>query len=203
MKSIERFALGAACVLAVMAFVRSGAVPQASAGLAEDGGPVKIAVCAAVKIVDELMDSDRYKPARAEMEDALRKEKLEPIVTEGRELQKSLEGMARDDPKFAETREKLMRLQRDAERATREVAQKIEAKVAEQLVECYGLVRASAAAVAAQQGYTHVLSSGGSEEPPKTEVVLELVRDFLSRPVLVAPEGNDISDDVRRDLKIG
>lgn len=202
MKSLERFALVAAVGLASIAFLRSGAVAPASAeGLGSDG-PVKIAVCSTVKIVDELMDSERYKPARVELEDGLRKEKLEPIITEGRELQKSLEGMPRDDPKFAETREKLIRLQRDAERASREIAQQVEAKVSEQLIECYGLVRASASAVAEQNGYTFVLSSGDAEDIPKGQMVVQLVRDFLSRPVLIAPKGTDISDDVRQDLKL-
>lgn len=202
MKSFERLALAAAVGLSLIAYMRSGAVAPAMAEPLGADAPVKIAVCSTVRIVDELMDSDRYKPARVEVEDALRKEKLEPIISEGRDLQKTLEDLPRDDPKYSATREQLLRLQREAERASREIAQKVEAKVSEQLIECYGLVRGSAAAVAEQHGYTYVLSSGDADDTPKGQMVVQLVRDFLSRPVLIAPDGTDISDDVRQDLKL-
>ncbi|MEO1130234.1 MAG: hypothetical protein AAFX05_11085, partial [Planctomycetota bacterium] len=60
----------------------------------------------------------------------------------------------------------------------------------------------SAAAIAEEQGFDYVLAS----ITPDTEVMEgtmdAVARDILGRPVLVLPEGTDITEDVRADLKL-
>jgi Skp family chaperone for outer membrane proteins len=202
---VERLMLAAALVFASLAFLRSGPSPEAiaqSGTPAADQSPPRIAVCAAVKIVDELMESPRFKPARVELEERLRADKLRPLMDQMTALRQEAEGMGQDDPRLPELRERVGRLQREGERATREVVQQVEAKVAEQLRECFSLVRASAQAVADERGFTFVLASGDPDDAPKTDVVMRVMRDMLSRPVLVAPEAADITEEVRLDLKL-
>ncbi|HVZ93607.1 MAG TPA: OmpH family outer membrane protein [Phycisphaerales bacterium] len=201
MKSFERIALWAVVCLALVVALSAGVGRGASASLPDSGSP-KIAVCAVVKIADDLMDSDRFKPARTEFEETLRKDKLNPLEEQGKELETKLRGMPRDDPDFAANRDRFMRLQREYAQTQQEIIQQVEKKVAEQLSEAYGMARASAIAIAEQKGFDFVFASTGAEEELKKDTPLALVRDMLSRPVLKCPKGADITDDVREDLKL-
>lgn len=201
MSRFERFALFGALALALLLAFRGGITSSASARSPADEVP-RIAVCSVVKITDELMDTDRFKPERVEFEDDLRKKQLEPILEEMKGIREKVEGMKPDEPEFNDLRERFRRLQSEAQRNSSEIMQKVEAKVAEQITQCYQLVRASTVAVAEDQGFNYVLSSGDPEDKIKTESVMKLVRDLLSRPVLLAPKGTDITEDVRKDLKL-
>ena len=202
MKTIERISLYVLLVVIAALLLRAAPGPTAHADEPAPSDPPRIAVCAVVKIMDELMETDRFKPDRLEQEESLRTEKLQPLIDEARELQQQAEGLARDDPKITELRERMSRVQREGERVSREIMQTVEKKVAEQLIECYALVRASAAAVAEERGFTYVLASGDPEEPTKSAVVMRVMRETLARPVIVSPKSADITDDVRLDLKL-
>jgi Skp family chaperone for outer membrane proteins len=197
MKTPDRIALYTLLGFALFLVARpSTALPE------EADAPARIAVCSSMKIVDDLMETDRFKPARVEVEEQAREELLKPIVDTLKEIEEEAKGLAENDPKLRELGEKHRGLQRQAQQATQEIAKRVEMKVAEQLIECYQLVRASAVAVAEEKGFNYVLSSTDSEAPLKTEPVMKLVRDFLARPVIMAPKEVDITDDVRTDLKL-
>ena len=203
----ERVLIYSALLLAIALAVRGGSAGVPGAGAALAGGTKeipapRIAVCALYRIADELMETDRFKPERVELENNLRDEELKPLYEQLRELQKRLEGMDQKDPAFAGTRERYFRLQNQARNTTQEITQKVERKVAEQLEQCYQLVRASAAAIAEDMGFNFVLASNSSEEALKKETVVSLVRDMMGRPVLLAPKEADITEDVRQDLKL-
>jgi Skp family chaperone for outer membrane proteins len=205
MRTAERVtlyaAVGAALLLSLNATLPTTGAAQA-AGAAADAPQPRLAVCALYKIADELMDTERFKPARVEFETQLREESLKPLIDQLKELQQRLESMDQKDPAFAETRERFFRTQNLAQRTTQEIAQKIERKVAEQLKECYGLARTSAVAVAEDMGFNYVIASNAPDDDLESETVVSLVRDMLSRPVLLNPKEVDISEDVRQDLKL-
>lgn len=206
MRTVERVtlyaAVGLALLLSLNAALPTTGSARAEGSSADDAPPPRVAVCAIYKIADELMDTDRFKPARLEYETELRDETLKPMIDELKELQKRLESMDQKDPAFGEARERYFRLQSMAQRATQEIAQKIEKRVAEQLKECYTLVRASAVAVGEDLGFNYVIASNAPDDNLEKDTVVALVRDMLSRPVLLSPKGVDISEDVRQDLKL-
>ena len=205
MRTAERVtlyaAVGAALLLSLNATLPTTGAAQAARAAADAPQP-RLAVCALYKIADELMDTERFKPARVEFETQLREESLKPLIDQLKELQQRLESMDQKDPAFAETRERFFRTQNLAQRTTQEIAQKIERKVAEQLKECYGLARTSAVAVAEDMGFNYVIASNAPDDDLESETVVSLVRDMLSRPVLLNPKEVDISEDVRQDLKL-
>jgi Skp family chaperone for outer membrane proteins len=201
MSRIERLFFYGVLSFGLFLFARATVRPAAALPGGSDTPP-RIAVCSVIRITDELMDTDRFKPARVEYEDGLREELLKPVLDLMQEVQEEARGLKEDDPKLRDLGERHRSLQRQAQQATQQIAQRVEQRVAEQLIECYGLVRASAVAIAEQQGYTHLLASTDPEEELKTETVMKLVRDFLARPVLLAPKGSDITEDVRTDLKL-
>lgn len=183
-------------LVAVLLSSRAPALPEGA------DAPPRIAVCSVVRITDELMDSDRFKPARIEYEEELRRELLQPIHDLMKEVSEEAKSLKQDDPRLKEAGERFRSLQRQAQQATHQIAQKVELRIAEQLKECYQQVRASAVAVAEQRGFNYLLASTDAEEELRTETVMKMVRDLLARPVLLAPKGADITEDVRADLKL-
>lgn len=192
--------LALALVLALKASVVSPALArQDTSDLPEP----RIAVVAMPQIVNSLMDSDRFRPQREEFELNLREELLKPINEQIAELQQEASGVDRSDQEaMRKLQTRFGELQREGARVQGEIARKVEEKVAEQLVECYTLVKESATAVAEDLGFNYLLASGGPEDKLETQTVMALSRDLISRPVLLSPEGADISADVREDLKL-
>lgn len=204
MRSAERLFLYAAVTTALLLALRAAPLigPAAHAASPGRGEAPRIAVCAVYSIADALMDSDRFRPERVEFEQELRRESLAPLMEELKRLQKQLEAADRKDANFQELRERYFRQQGVVSRATQEIAKEVEKKVADQLVECYHLVRAAAADVAEDLGYDFVLASNGADEDLRKDSVSGLMRDILGRPVLVSPAEVDITDDVRAHLKL-
>ncbi|MBL8745957.1 MAG: OmpH family outer membrane protein [Phycisphaerae bacterium] len=197
MKTPDRLALYALLGVGLFALSRPlTALPESG-----DQSP-RIAVCSSMKIVDDLMETERFKPARLEVEAQAKEDLLKPIADLLRDIEEEAKGLKEDDPRLRELGERHRSLQRQGQQATQEVARRVEIKVAEQLIECYQLVRASAVAVAEEKGFNYVLASTDSDAPMKTEPVMKIVRDFLARPVILAPKEVDITDDVRTDLKL-
>lgn len=202
MPRFERCWLFTVTALSICLLARDAVTPAAARLDPHDSENPRIAVCAVVKIIEELMETDRYKPARVEFEDDLREELLKPIADLMEETKREADGLAEDDPRLRELGERYRSLQRQAQQATQQVVQRVEAKVAEQLGECYETVRSSAVAIAEQRGFNYLIASGDPEDAPKDATVMKMVRDFLARPVLLSPDGADITEDVRADLKL-
>jgi Skp family chaperone for outer membrane proteins len=165
-------------------------------------GAEKIAVVSLMKITDELMDSDRYKPKREELDASLNKDLIRPAIEALQDLEKKLQGMDEKSPEFPQMRNDYVRLRNELGGKQREAAQKAELLVGEQLKECFQLVRDSAAAIAEKKGYTYVLSSMRPDDKFQEGPVQATIRDVLSRPVLAFPKAADITEDVREDLKL-
>ncbi|HBS29187.1 MAG TPA: hypothetical protein DEB06_06980 [Phycisphaerales bacterium] len=209
MRAGERVLVYGGLVLAVALGLRASVVspalaraPREAGGGREAPAPV-IAVCAVNPLVDDLMDSDRFKPDREELEKTLREELLEPINEELGKLQKDSEAVDRsNEDEVRKLRDRYVELQREGARRQGEIARRVEEKVAAQLVECYGLVRESAIDIAEDLGFNYLLASTGADEELEKETVVALTRDMSNRPVLLSPKGTDITEDVRVDLKL-
>lgn len=204
MRPRERAALYAVLALAIGLALRASLVSPAFARAdSRDLPDPKIAVCAVPQIVNELMDSDRFQPDREEFERGLREELLNPLNEQLTALQQEAGTVDRNDQEAVRKLQgRFAELQREGARLQGEIARKVEEKIAQQLVECYGLVKESATAVAHDLGFNYLLASSGPDDKLETETVMALSRDLISRPVLMSPEGTDISAEVREDLKL-
>lgn len=162
----------------------------------------KIAIVAAIKITDNLMDSDRFKPARNDYEAQLKKELIQPVTDKLEELQKKVKDMDEKDPQANQMKQEFFKLRNELTAKQREAAEKLERKVGEQLKECYQLVRASAGAVAEKRGFNYVVASARGDDKFEDAPVQATIREMISRPLMVFPEGTDITEEVREDLKL-
>lgn len=166
-----------------------------------DSGSASIATCAVPQIVNELMASDRFSPARDELAEKLREE-IKPIAEQGQALFEEMQGMSPEDEGAQEKVGQMQRLRQQLGQMEQQAAAQLETFTAKQIAECFELARSSAGAVADDLGYDYVIATVGEDEDLNTDSVETVLRQMLARPVLHAPEDADITDDVREDLNL-
>ncbi len=203
MRSTERFfiyaALAAAVVIAAGGrFARSDAFAQDSAAAKAEN---PIAVCDLVTIVEKLMESDRYRPAREEAQLAA-EEKLRPLSEAGRAAEQRARATPQDDPSFQDQVRALQMAQAEYQQAFQQTGAELEKLTVSQLAEAYEIARASAEDIAGDLGYSYLIASRDAEKPIEAPDVAGAVRTMLARPVILAPEGTDITEDILADLKL-
>ena len=159
-----------------------------------------IAVCALPTLINELMSSDRYAPDREAFAEELTKE-LNELTQRGRELSVELRELQPDDPAAQPKLREIQELREAIARVQQQNSRRLEVFTAEQIKECNRLVRSSAQAVAEDLGFEFVISSADAEED-LADSVETLFRQITSRPVIMFPEENDITSDVRDDLNL-
>lgn len=200
MRAVHSLVLAASILCAVMLAIRLTPIGTAHAA-ANDASAPKFAVCAVPMLVNELMQSDRFKPDRDKMEADFRAE-LDDMAAKLRELGAELQKASQDDPSAHVKAEEFGRLRNEFFEKQRQVAEALEKKSAEQLLACYELARSSTTAVAENLGYDYVFASVGPDEKLSGDSVEIALRQMMSRPVVVAPKQVDITEDVRADLKL-
>ncbi|MGD9691878.1 MAG: OmpH family outer membrane protein [Phycisphaerales bacterium] len=160
-----------------------------------------VAVCDVFGVVETLMDSDRYQPARKEAGEAADKalaplrERLEALGAKGRSLPET-------DPSLPDLAREYQRAQAELQQRTAEAAREMETLTSKQLKEAYLTARASADAVAEQLGFAYVVASRLPDKEVDGTDSASVVRAMLARPVLRFPEDADITADVLADLKL-
>lgn len=205
MRLAHSLALGTISAAAFIAAVNlspiGAAIARASSDQADKVDAPKIAVCAIPMLVNELMASDRFKPEREKLETDLKAE-YDELMEQFKQLGEKGRGMKQEDPGFADIAQQYREFGQKIAEKQREIAEKLEAKSAEQLLACYELARSSASAIAESMGYNYVMSSIGAEEKINGENVELALRQMMARPVVMAPKNADITEDVRADLKL-
>ncbi len=163
-----------------------------------EGEPTRVAVIDVLGTVQRLFESERYKPARDEFEAKLLTETVQPARAAMTDLKARYDALAPDSPDRA-------RLSAEYDQKSREVdlastfAEEFNTR---QLAEAYRVVIETAGSVAKERGYTMVVASRTDRDFIKGANVNTAVQEMLARPVLVAPEGADITTAVTAALKL-
>lgn len=206
MKTKERLFVYAALLACVVLALRQQFASSAAASLSPGSAatePVvaKIATCDVYEIVEKLVAGDRFEAPRKAEEERIRV-KLKPLEDE----LSAMEGELKDaDPKDEAAQEKARTFQRKRNEyglLRGKAQQEYTDFVAGQYVEAFEEAKTSAAAIAERLGYTHVIATRTAEKKIKTTDPERLIEAFLGRPVTVAPEGSDITEEVKEDLKL-
>lgn len=175
--------------------------PSADEPAAGESKPVKIAVCDVYGVTEKLVESDRFVPDREAEEKRLR-EMIEPMRQELTDMQREIDGL---DPKDEATQAKIREFRAKREQlaiAEQKAATAFGTFVAGQFLDAFEIARGSVSAVAERNGYTHVLASRDPSKRIETLNPERIVEAFLGRPVIVAPEGTDITLDVLAELHL-
>ncbi len=201
MPSTRRVILPAAAALLSLAAVALWRAAPARAADQPEQGRRLIAVVDVVGVVERLMDSDRYKPARDEVGAAAEAD-VKPLRERVQAIEEKHRGLQPTDPAYGDAVREYQQARAALERRAQELSKEMDALTTKQLVECYRIVRASADATAEQMGYQYVVASRPVDKDLDAQDTAAVVRAIIARPVLRFPNEADITPDVKQDLKI-
>jgi Skp family chaperone for outer membrane proteins len=175
-----------------------------------------IAVCAIHYIMGELMKSDRFAPAREALFEGVDRTELaqeyNSLVDQMRELREEYERLTQGDQiDPGQAQSELQRIQAEVQRISermRRIQVKLQPRDQElqqltylQYQEAYELVRDAAEAVAEDLGYDYVLATKRRDDEYGRNPA-SFGADMNARPVLVFPQGVDITLDVISELNL-
>jgi hypothetical protein len=132
------------------------------------------------------------------------REQIEPMERELRELADRLRGMG-DQPRGPEAEALLQQFNEKGaalRRAARDADEELTLLLSHVSHEAYKEVIAAVDVVAEKRGYTHVFASQTTEDMRLPSGIQQFVQGMLSRPVVRAPQGDDITFDVIAELKL-
>ena len=171
----------------------------ATSSIAATPDPARIATCDVYQLVERMVESEQYMPARNSEQERV-KSQLVPYETQLEAMQKELQAL---DPKDAGAQEKFKTFQgkREEYMAKRQAAADgYTDLVTGQFSDAYTKICAEARKVGTSLGYTYVMAHKKGEI--RAHDPRQLVEEFLSRPVAVSPEGVDITEQVRASMKL-
>lgn len=201
-RSGSMFAIGLSSLALIVALSGRLGLPTAHAAVDGDKvGEARIAVVAAIRVMNDLMESERFKPAREELEATLRTE-VSQIVDQGKSLEEKLKSIDQESDEARQIKQQLIGLQGALGKKQQELGIRYEKFVAEQTRDAYKLVRESAVGIAEDHGFTYVIASQSADDEIVAGPVAGLVNDVLGRPVMLAPADADLTEEVREDLKL-
>lgn len=177
---------------------RAGASGPAAAFRAEQ----HIATVNVFKVVEKLVQSDRYRPAR----EAMMKEYDVKLAAAQQELEQ-LYGKINAAGRESDEGKALIGQFQSRQREAQQLDQELQAKAAEfntqQLSEAYRIAVETVNELAAKGGYTHVIATRGAvSEPLVSTNVAAAVQEILARPAIIYPAADDLTEAVARALKV-
>lgn len=173
----------------------------AAAMKATEAEPARVAVCDVYGVIEKLLDTDRFKPAR-EVEQKNAEESLQPLQQELTEMEHQLQNANPEDQNAQETYKQYQKKRQEFQQKATELQTRLRKFMSKQFVDAYGMVKTSADAVAEDMGYDYVIASRGIDEEIKTDDPDRVVQAVLARPIVKLPKGADITTDVKADLKL-
>ncbi len=204
MRSTERLIAYTALTCSVVALAghaagfRVVAPAGASAPLAAPDS-ARIATCDVYQLVERMIESEQYRPAQAAEQERV-KAQLVPFETRLEAMQQELQASDPKDP-AAQEKFKTFQAKREEYMARRQAAADgYSDLITGQFSDAYTKICAEARKVAASLGYTYVMAHKKGEI--RAHDPRQLVEEFLSRPVSVAPDGVDITEQVRNAMKL-
>lgn len=218
MRNVERFLLVMALVVGVVALLASRGVGVGGVALAQDGDGGEVGEVAYVNgytLLDELVRTNRFAPDLEAVE-AEFEEEMQPLQDQMLGLQEearalSEQGQTPDAMQAMQgLQQEAQRLQIDMQALQAEFGPRLEEIQRNNLQQSWDEMRAAAEAVAESQGFKYVILAEDPEDnlnevgddangDGKTD---SPGQEILKRTMLVAPEGADITADVRADLNL-
>ena len=176
----------------------------------------ELAICAVRQVVDELLKSDRFLPARQALYDGVDREALiqeyETLRTQMNNLREQYERLRQEGQlDSGQPTAELQRIQAEVQginerlkqiqQQLQPLDQQLQQLSIQQFQEAYALVRDAAEAVAEDLGYDYVLATNRRDDD-FSPIAASAANNINARPVLVFPESVDITLDVMAELNL-
>lgn len=194
----ERILIYAGLVLAiVLALGWKGIDRHAHASAEMDD--LRIATVDILSIVQDKLDSEKYRPAREAEEERLVSQR-DQIMDRLTEIQRRFEVIADGDPQVNELMQEAQQLQQQLQQFVQQANEQLDRFMAGQVAEAYRSIKNAALEVAGEEGYTHVFASRQSAVELEPEGTTQAMQEILARPLLVAEDADDLTSRVRGRL---
>lgn len=161
---------------------------------------LRMATVDLLDVVERMVLSDKYKPARDAFTDTQR-ETLQPLIAELQALAQQGQTATQGTPEFQNLVQQYTQKQQELSQRNEAAQQAIGEFEAKQVAEAYGLVSAAANRMAERMGYTHVISTRASTTIRSTAVP-GVVQEILARPIVTSPKGDDLTQALLNELQL-
>lgn len=204
MNKAERFltcaGIGAACIVGSFLATSVAHTPAfAAAPYADDSS--KIAIVDLLEVSEKLFMSPRYMPTRETMLKE-KQEQIKTLQTSLQELGQKIQAMGQNSPD-AQALIQQYQAQNEEFTKTRESANKdLDELSTQQFSEAYRLVVETAGSVAKKQGFGYVFATRSGPLQFRSTQLQGALQEVLARPVVMAPDGVDITTAVMKELKL-
>lgn len=152
-------------------------------------------------LIERIIDSDKYKPAREAHHNELRA-KLEAIQKELEGTQTALKAMDQSKPEFQTEVGKFQARYQEFQQLQDESSQKAEQFNTEQLLEGYKLIVEAVNQTAKDKGYTNVVATRSMNIEIKPTNLQGALQEILARPMIVSSAEDDITETVATAMKL-
>lgn len=195
--AVSRFIIAAALIVAMGAAVMSTraftTAPQTAPA------PVRLATLDSLAVVEKLVLSDKYAPARDAL--ALEKNKaMEPLAKTMDDILAKAKLLQNGSPELQTLQQQYQQAERQLEQLGAAAKQELEALNVKQISEAFTTVNESAAALADKLGYTHVIASRTGPTALRSSTVNLAVQEMIARTVIKAPAEDDITQKLIEEL---
>jgi Skp family chaperone for outer membrane proteins len=193
-------------IIAASLFVALGAAAMSTRALspapqAPASAPVRIATVDTLAVVERLVLSEKFAPAR----DALAADKnkaMEPLAKALDDFEARAKLLQPGAPELKPLQEQYQQTQRQLDQMAEAARREVEALNVKQISDAFKTVNESAGAMADKLGYTHVLSSRGGEPALRSSTVNLAVQEMIARGVVKAPAEDDLTQRLFDELGI-
>lgn len=152
-------------------------------------------------LMERLIDSDKYKPAREAHHNEL-KTKLDAFQKELEATQTALRAMDQSKPEFQGEYVKFQGRVQEFQKLQEESVAKAEEFNTVQLLESYKLVTEAAASMAKERGYTTVIATRSMDKPIDAKNLQGALQEILARPVVYSAPEDDLTDALATSMKL-
>ncbi len=162
--------------------------------------PSRFATIDLLDIVERMVISERYAPARTAFSSNQR-ESIQPIIGELQEIQQQGQALQQGTPEFEALVEKFSNKQQQLQSAQEDAQRAIADFESKQVGEAYALANESAVRMAERLGYTHVIASRANATI-RSNNVPAVVQEILARPMVLSPKSDDLTKAMITELKL-
>jgi Skp family chaperone for outer membrane proteins len=153
---------------------------------------VRIATIDTLAVVERMVLSDKYKPAR----DKLTEEKnaaLKVMRDSIANLEQRAQGLAQDNPELRALAQQYSDQTQQLQQAEQNAVAEQDVFNAQQIAEAYRLVTDAASKLGAERGYSHVVQTRAGEVTFRSRGVAGTIQEILARNVISSPASDDLT----------
>jgi Skp family chaperone for outer membrane proteins len=152
----------------------------------------RIATLDALAVVERLVLSDRYKPARDKLSDEASAQ-LKVLSDTLRDYESKAQALAQDSPELKALASQYQTVSQQLSQAEQKAVADQDRFNAQQIAEAFRLVSEAATALASQRGYTHVVQTRIGDVTFRSQGVAGTIQEILARPIVTSPAADDLT----------